>query len=107
MVSCACTILFEICRLAAVMPLRDRTDLSKQTIICLKYYLELQQPIPRALVAEVEAQVSEVGRKVDERLDAIACGSYRRRKESSHDIDIMLILRGGDGTACRLERSHR
>lgn len=64
----------------------------------LRHYEELQQRIPREevtlMVAYVRRAVAElVGRERAQQVDVIACGSYRRGKPTSGDVDILLCDR--------------
>jgi DNA polymerase lambda len=58
--------------------------------IGLKYVDEFRHRIPRAEVAEVERKVKEVAARIDPRLKLATCGSYRRGKKDSGDIDMLI-----------------
>lgn len=56
----------------------------------LKYYGVYREGIPRKEIDKINKLIQEEVKKVDKKLDAIICGSYRRKKEISNDIDILL-----------------
>ena len=72
--------------------------LNEHQALGLKYYEDLQQRIPRA---EVEQIINKVQQRVDElserkgTYEMIACGSYRRGKPSSGDIDLLITRKDG------------
>lgn len=57
----------------------------------LKYYKKYSTKIPRKEIDKINKYVQKVSKRVDKDLNLIICGSYRRGKLFSHDIDILLI----------------
>lgn len=55
-----------------------------------RYVDEFKLRIPREEVAEIEAAVRRVAEALDPRLLLMTCGSYRRGKPSSGDVDILI-----------------
>jgi DNA polymerase/3'-5' exonuclease PolX len=51
---------------------------------------EFQQRIPREEVEAVERIIKDVAKKIDPKLLLVTCGSYRRGKKDSGDIDILI-----------------
>ncbi|CUG88930.1 Hypothetical protein, putative [Bodo saltans] len=69
--------------------------LSPQQLVGLRHYEDLEERIPREEVTALIAFVQEslkavVGEKRAANIDVVACGSYRRRKATSGDVDILL-----------------
>lgn len=58
--------------------------------IGLKYYGKYNTTIPRKDINKVDKYLQKMVKKVDKDLDLVICGSYRRGKSVSHDIDILL-----------------
>jgi DNA polymerase beta len=56
----------------------------------LKYYDRLQDKIPRAEIKTIEKYLKKEVGKIDDDLEMEICGSYRRGKPTSGDIDILL-----------------
>lgn len=75
-----------------------RNDLNEHQKLGIKYFEDLKQRIPRAEVTRI---VEIVKQKVDEISDVkgvfevIACGSYRRQRPMSGDIDILMTRKDG------------
>lgn len=75
----------------SVAQLREMSHLlTPVQTIGLKYMEEFQVRIPREEVAEIEAVITRVAHEIDPKLVLVTCGSYRRGKESSGDIDILI-----------------
>jgi len=67
------------------------STLSRVQQIGVKYYDEFLDPIPRAEVEAIAAKVHEHAVKVrDERVQSLVVGGYRRGKEASGDVDIIV-----------------
>jgi len=65
-------------------------DLPYNIRIGLKYVDEYQQKIPRKEMMEYDKIINDVIRKMDSNYMVIICGSYRRGKMESNDIDLMI-----------------
>lgn len=65
----------------------------------LKYYNDLEKRVPRDQVAEVAKKVMDEVRQIQRELGwkvkARVCGSYRRRLETSGDMDVLLTEETG------------
>jgi DNA polymerase/3'-5' exonuclease PolX len=64
--------------------------LTEQMMISLKHYNKYKQDIPRAEIDEINKIVLKIGKDIDKKLMVKICGSYRREKTTSNDIDILL-----------------
>jgi DNA polymerase/3'-5' exonuclease PolX len=58
--------------------------------IGLEYREELALRIPRAEVAAIAAEVLSVAQSIDPALEVEACGSYRRGRPDSGDVDLLV-----------------
>jgi DNA polymerase/3'-5' exonuclease PolX len=67
-----------------------KIKLPNQIILGLKYHNVYKQSIPRHEIDKIYNYVNGIIRKIDSELLIIICGSYRRLKSTSNDIDILL-----------------
>lgn len=67
-----------------------KIELPHQIILGLKYYGIVQGNIPRKEISSVEKYLITKAHKLSPDLDIIICGSYRRGKKTSGDIDVLL-----------------
>lgn len=65
-------------------------ELTNQMKLGIKYRNTLCEHIPRILIARLELFVQEELIKLDPNFISIVCGSYRREKDYSSDIDILI-----------------
>jgi DNA polymerase/3'-5' exonuclease PolX len=77
--------------------------LNPQQLVGLRHYEDLDERMPRdevtALIDFVRGALkSVVGETRAANIEVIACGSYRRRKATSGDVDILLCDRNRDGS---------
>lgn len=70
--------------------LREKTNLTKNQEIGLKYYEELMDRMPREEAALIEAVVKDAALTIQSGLIVTACGSYRRGKSTCGDVDILI-----------------
>ncbi|OQS04583.1 DNA polymerase lambda [Thraustotheca clavata] len=75
---------------------KEATILTEQQRIGLAYYDDFLMKIPREEVEEIEAIVKEQVKQLNPRAIAITCGSYRRGKTQSGDVDILITDPGAD-----------
>lgn len=70
----------------------NRTILLNNTIkIGLKYYGKVKTKIPRDIITEIGKLINKESKIIDKNLQTKICGSYRREKAFSGDIDILLF----------------
>lgn len=65
-------------------------ELNDIIITGLKYHDIYQEKIPRDEVTEINKYLEKMAKKVDKQLTIMICGSYRRLKPTSNDIDVLL-----------------
>ena len=71
--------------------LAKRTDLLNDAQrIGLRYLRELEAKIPRGEMQQLEALIKAAGAAVDPQLQVEICGSYRRGRPQSGDIDVLV-----------------
>lgn len=68
-----------------------KIQLNDQILMGLKYHNVYQQSIPRQEVDEIYNYINNAIKKIDPELVIVICGSYRRLKPTSNDIDVLLI----------------
>lgn len=68
-----------------------KINLPDNVVIGLKYYGMAKEKIPRSDMIEIDNYLHNVVAKIDIELFCIICGSYRRQKETSNDIDVLII----------------
>ncbi|MEM0354047.1 MAG: nucleotidyltransferase domain-containing protein [Thermoplasmata archaeon] len=56
----------------------------------LKYYGIVQSNIPRREISQIEKYLRKMVHDIDPLLDIVICGSYRRGKKTSGDIDVLI-----------------
>ncbi len=56
----------------------------------LKYYGKFKENIPRDEIDEINKYLQKKVKKVDDKMELLICGSYRRLKPTSNDIDILI-----------------
>ncbi|CAH6421516.1 DNA polymerase family X [uncultured virus] len=65
-------------------------DLTNQIIIGLKYYGIYKEIIPRQEIDKIDNYLNKIVLNVDKELFHVICGSYRRKKLTSNDIDVLI-----------------
>lgn len=68
----------------------NKIKVNDQVTLGLKYYGIVQKDIPRNEITLVEKYLIKEAHKIDSKLNIMICGSYRRGRLSSGDIDVML-----------------
>lgn len=67
-----------------------KIDLPHEIVMGLKYHGVYKQGIPRAEIDKINIYLRKQVVKVDKGLNHIICGSYRREKTVSNDIDVLI-----------------
>lgn len=71
--------------------IKNKTILVNEKIMLgLKYYGIVQGSIPRKEITIIEKYLVKETRKIDAKLEIMICGSYRRGKKTSGDIDVLM-----------------
>lgn len=68
-----------------------KIELNDQILLGLKYYNIYKKSIPRSEIDEINDYFSKVTKLIDKNIQHVICGSYRRQKPMSNDIDVLLI----------------
>jgi DNA polymerase/3'-5' exonuclease PolX len=56
----------------------------------LKYHKKYNTEIPRGEIDKIDKYLQKIIKRIDKDLKLVICGSYRRKKEISHDIDLLI-----------------
>lgn len=81
------------------LALRGQKDLTRQQLIGLKHWRDLAKRIPREEVQLIEARVRAVVERVLPGASVTTCGSYRRGKADTGDVDILISPPRRENTA--------
>lgn len=81
-----------------IKDLRERGEhlLTAQQKVGLRYYEELQVKIPRTEVQQIEMIVASACKELFGAVDCTVCGSYRRGKPASGDVDVLITPAVGE-----------
>lgn len=66
------------------------SSLSRVQQIGVKYYSEFEQRIPRSEVEKIGQEILQHARKIDGGFQMTIVGSYRRGRDDSNDVDVIL-----------------
>jgi DNA polymerase beta len=67
-----------------------KIHLNDKILLGLKYYGVVQTNIPRAEIDEINVYLQKVAKSIDKELGFIICGSYRRGRLTSNDVDCLI-----------------
>lgn len=67
-----------------------KIKVNRPILLGLKYYGVVEGAIPRKEVETIEKYLTKVAHQIDNSLEIIICGSYRRGKKTSGDIDVLM-----------------
>lgn len=68
----------------------NQIKVSNTVRLGLKYYGKVQGAIPRSEIKQIERYLRKQAKLIDSQLKTIICGSYRRGKSTSGDIDLLI-----------------
>ena len=77
-------------KLRTLEDIATKVTLNRVQQIGLKHYHDFMDRIPRSEVQEIERVVTEQALLLQEGLEVITCGSYRRGKSTCGDVDILI-----------------
>ena len=67
------------------------SKIHKATLVGLKYFHDIRQKIPREEIQKAEIILKRVAEHMNKDLQVILCGSYRRERDKSGDIDCCIV----------------
>lgn len=67
-----------------------KIKVNKKILLGLKYYGVVQGNIPRKEIEAIEKYLIKEAHLIDDNLEIIICGSYRRGKKTSGDVDVLM-----------------
>ena len=65
-------------------------ELTHHQKLGVKYFHDIESKIPYEEIQKIESFLKEIIKSLSEDLDIIICGSYRRKKPTSGDIDVIV-----------------
>ena len=65
-------------------------ELTHHQLVGLKYFADIDERIPRSEMVKIESKIKDHINKIDPQLIVTICGSYRRNRPNSGDIDILI-----------------
>lgn len=65
-------------------------NLTHHQLVGLKWFEDIDERIPRKEVGKIETKLKKLITKIDKELIITVCGSYRRKKANSGDIDVLI-----------------
>jgi DNA polymerase beta len=68
----------------------EKHGITHQIEIGLRWYYDIQKKIPREEMDEFNAILTDLCKTIDPELSITICGSYRRGKTQSNDIDVLM-----------------
>ncbi|XP_030747409.1 DNA polymerase beta-like isoform X3 [Sitophilus oryzae] len=84
---------------------KNQDKLTHHQIIGLRYFDDFEKRIPRAEIHEIENILKREITEVDPKYEIIICGSYRRGKPESGDIDTLITH--PDYTSDKFNKKHK
>ena len=87
--------LIETYKLTSVKELQKlvsskKIQLPKSVITGLKYYGKVKNAIPRSEITQIREYIYDIFQKLDPNLVFDICGSFRRKRPTSNDIDLLV-----------------
>ncbi len=64
--------------------------LTHEMLISLKYLDDLEKRIPKNQIEKLESKLKDISNKINNNLQITICGSYRRNRPDSGDIDVLI-----------------
>lgn len=65
-------------------------NLNHHQLVGIKYFEDVEKRIPRPELERMEKLIITVAKKIDKKMNITICGSYRRKCDTSGDIDMLL-----------------
>jgi DNA polymerase/3'-5' exonuclease PolX len=69
---------------------KKKIELPDSVITGLKYYGKVKNNIPRSEITQIREYIYDIFEKLDPNLVFDICGSFRRKKSTSNDIDLLV-----------------
>lgn len=67
------------------------SKLTHHQLIGLKYFDDIEKRIPREEIVKLERKLKRLVKQIDDKLEVNICGSYRRKKLESGDMDVLIL----------------
>lgn len=69
----------------------NKIQVNDKILLGLKYYGKIKQNIPRAEINTIDNFLHKIISSINIELFGVICGSYRRQKTTSNDIDLLIV----------------
>jgi DNA polymerase beta len=70
---------------------KGKISLPYHIVLGLKYHNVYKEMIPREEIIKIDKYLKKIGKQIDPDIELIICGSYRRGKPFSNDIDVLIV----------------
>ena len=74
-----------------IKPSHHLSKLTHHQLIGVKYFNDIEQPIPRKEIQGIQIKLKKFIAQVSDKFEVIICGSFRRQKSTSGDIDVLIL----------------
>lgn len=74
-----------------ISPSNHLSKLTHHQLVGVKYYNDIEQPIPRKEILGLQIKLKKFISQISDKYEVIICGSFRRQKPTSGDIDVLIL----------------
>ena len=74
-----------------ISPEKNLAKLTHHQLIGVKYFNDIEQPIPRKEIQGIRLKLIKFVAQLSTSYEVIVCGSFRRKKPTSGDIDVLIL----------------
>ena len=74
-----------------INPEMSLSKLTHHQLIGVKYVKDIEEPIPRKEILTIRLKLIKFISQLDSNYEIIVCGSFRRKKPTSGDIDVLIL----------------
>ena len=74
-----------------IKPDMNLSKLTHHQLIGVKYFNDIEQPIPRKEILSIRLKLLKFISQINTNYEVIVCGSFRRKKQTSGDIDVLIL----------------
>ena len=74
-----------------ITPTKNLAKLTHHQLIGVKYFNDIEQPIPRKEIQSIRLKLIKFIGQLSDSYEVIVCGSFRRKKATSGDIDVLIL----------------
>ena len=74
-----------------IKPTHNLAKLTHHQLVGVKYFNDIEQPIPRKEIQGIQIKLKKFIAQISDKYEVIICGSFRRQKPTSGDIDVLIL----------------